>query len=155
MKHPRPALPLAALLAGLALAGCQTADGADAQTPSPAPSVEPEIETPATLEAYGAVGLGSKWFIPNLPAEGQCKAHSAYADIEEGVQVSISDATGKVVGVGSLETGTMMTSDCAWKFSVDVPAGGGFYKATVLDWESELVAESDLGTEVLIVAPAG
>jgi hypothetical protein len=145
----------AALLIGLALTACQ---GAEGPTPLPAslsPTEGAATEAPEMVEAYGAVGLGSKWFIPNLPAEGQCKAHSAYVDIDEGVQVSISDAAGKVVGVGSLEAGTMMTSDCAWRFSVDVPAGGGFYKATVLDWESEFIAESDLGTEVLIVAPAG
>ncbi|GAA3217868.1 hypothetical protein ACFP63_08880 [Oerskovia jenensis] len=151
----RLAVPFAALCIGLAVAGCQGPEGPTPLAPSLSPTAEKEVETPATIEAYGAVGLGSKRFIPDMPAAGQCTAHSSYSDIEEGVQVSISDSTGKVVGVGNLEPGTMLTSDCAWKFRVDVPAGGGFYKATVLDWESELVAESDLATEALIVAPAG
>lgn len=145
----------AVLLLGLALAGCQAPEGPMPVPASLSPTEDAAANEPETVEVYGAVGLGSKWFLPNLPSEGQCEAHSAYSAVEEGVQVSISDASGKVVGVGALEPGTMMTSDCAWKFYVDVPAGGGFYRATVLDWESDLVAEADLATEALIVAPAG
>lgn len=151
----RLAVPLAALLVSVAVTGCQGPEGPTPLAPSLSPTVEETAEAPATVQVYGGVGLGPGAIIPNLPAAGQCRGHSEYADLVEGAQVSVSDATGKVVGIGALSVGKHTDPDCLWTFTVDAPAGGEFYQAEVLGWESQLVAEEDLPTESLIIAPAG
>lgn len=151
----RLALPIAGLFVGLALAGCQSAEGPTPMAPSLSPTVEETTEASTSVQVYGGVGLGPGAIIPNLPAEGQCRGHSEYADLVEGAQVSVLDSTGKVVGIGELSAGKLVDPDCTWTFTIDVPAGGGFYKASVLGWESQLVAESDLASTSLVIAPAG
>jgi len=131
------------------LAACGTGgEGAPVSSPSP-------TATHADLTVTGAVALGSGAVIHGLPEEGQCRAHSQYSDIKGGLQVSILDATGTVVAVAELDEGKTTGADCVWWFTTTVPAGGRFYSAEVLDWESDKVAEADLATDVLQVLPAG
>lgn len=138
--------------AALTTAGCGGGGtSTDPTVTSPPPKATP---TPGPLTITGAVALGPGAVIQDIPEAGQCSAHSQYADIEEGVQVSILDATGAVVAVADLDAGVTADTGCIWWFTATVPAGGKFYSAEVLDWASDKLAEADVATEVIEVLPA-
>lgn len=128
-----------------------TEPSAAVAAPTTSPEVAPEVEI------NGAVALGSGAVIHGLPAEGECTAHSEYVDVKEGAQVQVVDGAGAVVAVATLGTGKRYgdTEDCVWEFTVTAASGGGFYGARLEDWESDLVAEADLGTNLVAILPAG
>lgn len=146
-------------IAGLLLvAGCGSQSGdeppeddteSSESEPTPSPTPRPE-----EISVVGAVALGPGAVIQGLNGEGTCSAHSEYTDIKGGVQVTILDATGAVVALTELDEGVPVEAGCAWWFTVDVPAGGQFYSAQVLEWQSDQVAEADLATATLLVLPA-
>ncbi|UKJ63955.1 hypothetical protein H1Q78_00165 [Cellulosimicrobium cellulans] len=111
---------------------------------------EPTTETAEDLMILGGIGLGPGAIIPDMPIAGSCTAHSQYTDIKEGVQVSIVDASDTVVVIGKLEAGQLVDGDCLWYFDIaTVPAGGGFYSAKVLNWQSDVVPEASYMTFVV------
>jgi hypothetical protein len=123
-------------------------------------SVEPEPdpeEEPEPIAVSGVVALGGGAVIHDMPSEGLCSAHSQFTDIKAGEQVEIHDASGAVVAITELNDGKRFgdTEDCVWSFDVEVPAGGGFYSASVLEWESDTIAEADLGMAIVTILPAG
>jgi len=139
-------------LAVLVVSGCAGGEAsADPTVASPAATATP---TPKPLIVTGGVALGPGAVIQDLPKAGQCAAHSEYADIKKGVQVSILDATGSVVAVADLDAGAPADGGCIWWFTAEVPAGGKFYSAEVLDWTSNKIAEADVASKVIEVLPA-
>lgn len=148
---------LGLLVVGL-LTGCSS--GAE-PVDNPAPASEPEVTAappaPEMISITGAVALGGGAVIHDLPEPGQCTAHSEYTDIKPGVQVVVRDSAGSVVATTELGDGARYgdSEDCVWPFDVDVPAGGGFYSAELLTWESDVVAEADLSTTIVAILPAG
>lgn len=73
---------------------------------------------------------------------GDCSTDGGYADIRQGAQVTVTDESGTVVGVGSLAAGTTaevsdaldmpLAMKCEFDFSVlEVPDGHPFYSVEV------------------------
>lgn len=154
------ATPITALLgAALFMSACSTGGGEPPPSPSLAspeasPAETATQEPAADLVVFGGIGLGPGAIIPDYPEPGKCAGHSQYADIKEGVQVSVLDSGGKVVALGELGPGQLMSGDCGWIFSIsDVPAGGGFYSVKVLDWQSDIVPEAEVSSTSFIVDP--
>lgn len=98
----------------------------------------PTAPTPATSTTATAVFTASGGLTltqgPYTGAAGTtCSGKGGFADITGGAQVKISDASGKVVALGELETGATLTfTDCYFSFSVDgVPDSGDIYGVEV------------------------
>jgi len=162
----RRILPVAIVGLTLVLAGCGSGDAESEPTPTltteesadPSPTPTP----PETVEAVGGVGL-SIFLLPG--DEEECIARAGYSQIREGAQVEILDSAGTVVAVGALgapktseiagDPETMQIMNCAWTFILDAPAGGGFYRARVHEWESDLVPEGAMGSTdgILMILP--
>lgn len=137
------------MLVLLAVAGCSSV-GAQEKPP------EPMTRAPAeTMEIVGAVLLEPRNAVFDVGSEGECASFVPYLEIEEGLQVTIADASGDVVGVAELGAGYVPEGSdvCAFQFGVTVPTGGEFYSATVLDWTSETMAEADLPGTALVIEP--
>lgn len=143
----------------LTMGACSSNEPRTAPPPesSPPESSDSAPEAPDTIHVTGALALGGGAVIHDLPEEGQCTAHSEYTDIKPGEQVLIHNAAGDVVAATELGDGSRFqdSEDCVWAFDVDVPAGGGFYSASVLEWESDVIAEADLATTIVAILPAG
>ncbi|MCZ2525374.1 hypothetical protein [Streptomyces sp. HB2AG] len=61
-----------------------------------------------------------------------CLGEGGYDDIAYGAPVTVSDAAGTVVAVGSLDLGEVTDSGCSFPFTVeDVPGGAKFYTVEV------------------------
>lgn len=144
------------LLVGFLVACGSDAPPAEDADPTPSPTETVELE-PEAIHVTGAVALGGGAVIHDLPEQGQCTAHSGYADIKPGIQVVIHDASGAIVATAELGDGARYgeSEDCVWPFDAEVPAGGRFYSASLLDWESDAVAEEDLATTIVAILPAG
>lgn len=147
------------LVALLVLTGCASPETSAPEEPAPtsaAPVASQEPE-PEMIPVTGAVALGAGAVIHDLPEAGKCSAHSEYTDIKAGAQVVVTDAAGAVVATTELGDGAPYadSTDCVWPFDVEVPAGGGFYTATVTEWSSTTVAEDDLSTTIMAILPAG
>lgn len=135
------------VFAALILSGCSAdAGGTTASTPTPRP--------PAMVTAAGTVVLSGTESITNDGPGTECWAYgndplseqigtdgppSTYADVKQGAQVVITDASGKVVGTGTLDAGVAdPISDgqtagnarypCDFTFTAsNLPGGGSFY----------------------------
>jgi len=120
-------------------------------------SGEPEESEPEALTINGAVFTvindalaygemaGADDANSPLVDGGPCIAAAGYDDISEGVQVTIRDSKGEIVGVGALSGGIQTGSEgytnadsvffdlpiCAFSFSIEAPAGLGFYSVSV------------------------
>lgn len=131
-----------ALLLGIALvAGC----GNDTEAPQ-----EPQTFTATgTLTVPSATGPGNS-----------CVSESGFDDVGVGTQVTIANASGKIVATGRIksskwaggrgEPGSTMAGygPCVFSFSVpDVPAGKKFYKLTISDRGTMTYSESELHRE--------
>jgi hypothetical protein len=106
----------AALAAVLALAGCS---GTPAAKPTP---------TPTAFTAEGSVSV--QGFSETGSDDELCVALENYDDIAFGAQVVISDAAGKTVALGTLESGSFEDAgnQCVFPFNIpDVPLGEKFY----------------------------
>lgn len=63
---------------------------------------------------------------------GSCAGKGGYFDIRAGAQVVVSDASGTVLGSGSLQDGFHEPGVCVFRFYVrDVPRGEGTYQVEV------------------------
>jgi hypothetical protein len=138
---------IAAILLVLALAGC----GGAAQ-PKP----------PATITVKGSFYIvGDNSLTAETPAIGvSCFGYRGYANIKWGAQITISDAAGATVALGTLPegkletTGTSSARECVFAFTVpNVPTGKGFY-AVSIDGHSKKYSEADMAyTLTLSVGP--
>lgn len=103
------------------------AEPAAAVTSSPAPRL-------AFVSGAFRVPAGPKW-----TKGAACSRGSKYDDVHVGAQVTITDASGKVVAVADLTAGQVvdsatlpgMTTDCLLGFSASVPSGAGPYGFTL------------------------
>lgn len=104
----------------MALAGCGKGD-APAAPPTPASM---NITGTLTLRTT-SIGTGSA----DLPTDGSpCYGTGGYSDIADGAQVTVTDAAGKVVGLGKLSAGAYQTDSCVFPFTVSgVVSGSQFY----------------------------
>ncbi|MFD9949845.1 hypothetical protein ACFWYW_55750 [Nonomuraea sp. NPDC059023] len=58
----------------------------------------------------------------------RCTGIGTYADVVEGAQVVVSDATGRTIGVGRLQFGLLAEAGCTFPFEVaGVPGDEPFY----------------------------
>lgn len=85
--------------------------------------------------------------------DGGCMAFKPdYLGFNEEAQVTVTDSSGDIVGVGELDAAEWFSEDaCARWFEVVVPPGGGFYTASVGDWTSDAYAESDLAESTVSI----
>jgi hypothetical protein len=65
--------------------------------------------------------FGSYGFTTAADGRG-CEGTNGYEDVHEGTQVTVSESTGKTIGVGMLGIGRRDDISCTFEFSVpDVP----------------------------------
>lgn len=95
------------------------------------PGTKPKPATAFTVN--GAFILSAGQF--TTTDESSCAGSGGYDDIALGAPVTVTDASGTVVGVGQINEMSLagdMTGVCTLDFSVDgVPAGKGFYGVEV------------------------
>lgn len=61
-----------------------------------------------------------------------CWGKRGYADLKAGAPVVVTDAAGKTVGMGALDSGKEVSGQCILSFKVkDVPKGSDFYGVAV------------------------
>ena len=62
---------------------------------------------------------------------GGCQGTSGYDDVEPGLQVTVSDQSGTVIGNGALDTGEAQEGGCVFRFEVNNIPVASFYKVAV------------------------
>ncbi|WP_215789706.1 hypothetical protein [Paractinoplanes bogorensis] len=102
---------------------------------------------PKTLTVSGTMALHDDDL---LSYDGGCAGNGGYDDISDGASVTVTDAGGEIVGLGSLTGSTMVSgTECDFSFTVTgVPAGKGFYGVEVSHRGSVKYAEADLASPV-------
>jgi hypothetical protein len=146
---------LAVTLALIAPAGCGDGSG-DVQASEPtAPStfdVDGRIEVEAI--SNGKVGSACR------PDGGAPRPGAEPSGVKVGADVTVTDASGEIVGLGEIElgeyvdTGYAVSSHCEVPFSVvDVPDGSEFYSVQVGDLPPERFARNELSSPVTLTAP--
>jgi hypothetical protein len=63
--------------------------------------------------------------------DGGCQGTSGYDDVERGLQVTISDQSGTVIGTGALDSGQVLEAGCVFRFEVNNIPVANFYKVAV------------------------
>lgn len=82
---------------------------------------------PASFDLHGSLQLRDRETI-----RSGCLGQGGYSDIRVNVQVVVTDASGKTVGIGQVEKSENKGLFCDYAFVVqDVPAGLGFYGVEV------------------------
>lgn len=71
---------------------------------------------PITVDGTVTVADAGKGF-----SDTGCRGTGGYSDLAEGTPVAISDASGKTIAIGRLETGRVSGADCVFPFHVSVP----------------------------------
>lgn len=97
----------------------------------PSPSPSPSDAGP--IEVEGVLLLSGAQYTTVSDTDNTCYGVGNYDGLQGGTQVTVSDANGKIVAVGELDTGTTDgQSDCSLHFAVtDVPEGVGPYGVTI------------------------
>jgi hypothetical protein len=143
-KPPRPrwVLPVVSGLAVLLLLAAGGVIAYLALRPAAASS------TASTMAVTGTVDV-------NDGADGRhygqpCTTVGGYQDIAEGAAVVVSDSAGKTVALGRLGPGkgVLGNNDCGFSFTVNVPAGLGFYGIEVSHRGRIQYTEADLARPV-------
>jgi len=132
-----------ALVVVLALAGCGSSQAAAPS--SSAPSTSPQTTT--TIKGYISVLIDPRRASDLLDDDDEatigelpCSPKAGYDDIRAGAQVTVTDESGTVLGLGSLtESGLwaeepdtlLILSDCRFDFEVAVPEGAKFFGVEV------------------------
>jgi hypothetical protein len=62
---------------------------------------------------------------------GGCQGTSGYDDVEPGLQVTVSDQSGTVIGNGALDSGEAQEGGCVFRFEVNNIPVASFYKVAV------------------------
>jgi len=128
-----------ALLALAVLAGCSTADSAPPappSTPQPPPSATasstpPTSATAAPFDLVGLISLVDPGGYGPGPGGVGCEGTGGYSDLTPGATVTVQDADGTIVAVGSVSVGAEDAGRCQLFFEVtDVPASD-FYQVEV------------------------
>jgi hypothetical protein len=101
--------------------------------------------TPAPIRIFGTLTVDADVTTSEDAVGGSCFPSDGYSDIRLGAQVTVTDDSGKVVALGSLQAGKVselwgedtpslfgFASKCEFDFTVDqVPAGHPFYSIEV------------------------
>jgi hypothetical protein len=66
-----------------------------------------------------------------ITSDGGCQGSSGYDDVEPGLQVTISDQSGTVIGTGALDSGQVLEAGCVFRFEVNSIPVANFYKVAV------------------------
>jgi hypothetical protein len=134
---------LALIAAVMLLAGCSGGSKAgtspSATTTSPTTSATPApatstTTTPTPFTVLGSIVLTSASIFGAEEMGSPCAGSSGMSDIRAGAAVTVTDETGKVVGLGELSSGktTQVRIECTFDFIVyKVPPGHGFYGVEV------------------------
>jgi len=61
----------------------------------------------------------------------ECHGIGDYSDISNGTRIVVTDAAGKAVATGSLQTGSGVAQVCVFPFAIDVPAVSHSYGVEV------------------------
>lgn len=87
------------------------------------------------LLGYGDVMAGGVNYTGGNAYAGNCQGENGYDDIHAGTEVTVSDASDKVVGLGSLVGGIVTKRNdvnvCGWTFTVTGLPKSAFYKVEV------------------------
>ena len=103
---------------------------------SAAPAATPTA--PATFDVKGTIAVTLILF--DASDGDPCTTTGGYDDIRTGTQVKVSDASGKIVGLGALSSGLARDTDTSWRgtnkcefsFSVTgIPEGGEIFGVEV------------------------
>jgi hypothetical protein len=62
---------------------------------------------------------------------GSCEGADGYDDVQSGLQVTVSNEAGTVIGTGSLDTSEVTDEGCRFNFRVDNVPVAKFYKIAV------------------------
>lgn len=109
--------------------GTSTPAAVATQPASPAPAAQP-----TTFVMEGAFALTDNSAYEGIVADGAgCSGSGGYSDISAGTQVAVYSASGDVIGVGALRSGTRTSpSTCVFDVHVpNVPLGESFYQVEV------------------------
>jgi hypothetical protein len=141
-----PATAAVVIALGAAGFGATRLIGQDA----PAPAASP---TPAVLSVHGSLLLADSTGVLNLDGY-HCQGMRGYDDIRQGAAVTITDASGTTIGLGSLSEGMMessgLTRKCRFTWQVEVPKGKGFYGVEISHRGKVAVAEADTWTAMSV-----
>lgn len=100
-----------------------------------------------TLPIAGTLVLVNSSGVLNIDNE-HCQGMGGYQDIRPGTSITVTDATGTTIGVGSLLQGLMIgsgaTRTCSFPFAVEVPAGKSFYGVEIAHRGRVNFPEADL-----------
>lgn len=79
-------------------------------------------------------------------SDDTCAGSGGYSDLRGGAQVVVTSASGGTIGLGQLGEGQWTTGSklCTFPFSVEAPAGQGFYGVEVTHRGSVKYSEADL-----------
>lgn len=128
MRTAALAVPFVALSL---LTACSNESAPAATTPpTPAASAAPATTAAAApFTIVGSIALTDS-FVPGPGGVG-CEGDGGYSDITTGGVVTVSDASGTIVAVGSIKVGAPTAAECTLFFEVtDVPASP-FYQIEV------------------------
>lgn len=147
-KPGRPVWPFVAVIA-LLVAALVTVIAWPRGNNKPAPTAA--VVSPAaaaTFSVTGTLTLKAGQFIKD---DSQlCWGDGGYDDLAMGASVTITDASGTVIGVGQVDSAHNdggMTGTCGLSFKVDgVPTGKGFYGVEVSHRGAIKESEQDLKT---------
>jgi hypothetical protein len=121
---------IALLLAGL-LTSCSSGGDKPAAT-----TTQPTYSITGTFTLLGLeddqvgdsdVGTGTYTVDDN----GDCSGTGGYDDVQEGLQVTVADEAGTVIGTGYLLAGEQTSGGCMLRFKIDGIRPAKFYKVTV------------------------
>jgi hypothetical protein len=80
------------------------------------------------ITVHGAFRLTSVTTGVTRTGTNNCQGANGYSDLQEGTQVTVTDQSGAVVALGTLDVGQAQSdSVCVFPFTLNVPAGKGFY----------------------------
>jgi hypothetical protein len=161
----RPALGVV-LLAVVTTAGCGAAKSTDsAAHTSDSKTAGVTVHGDLTVTDYGTPrSLNDRRSNVNVRTGDPCTADGGYSDIAEGAAVTVYDPSGKVIGVGSLDAGTVSKDvttsgsalttgppyypyECAWTFTVEDLPAVNFYGVAVSHRGTINVPKSELDTD--------
>jgi hypothetical protein len=134
--------------------------GTEADPPAAPPSqaAASRASTPQALPSlFSATGMVILEFTPDSVQLGDhpaCSGKGEYADIGQGTQVVVSDATGKTIGLGKLGTGVHQERGCVFRFAITVPPGGQFYGIEVSHRGRNQYAAYELDSIELNIGPS-
>lgn len=145
-EHVKTLMLLAFLT--LSISGCTSA----AVGPETAPTGVASAPTPTTADVVSKTTLSGTISTPRHPesplSTKNCLSDAGFDDVHEGAQITLRNPSDEIIALAELESGTMTSTGCSFKFDVKaVPPGHGFYTVDVGNSfrGTYTVAEEDLG----------